>query len=146
MLQQLPVHESSEERRVRTWVQLVRTYQRVERQLSSCLAEHGLTLAQYETLAILRYSEGISQQQLAEALLVTKGNVCGLIDRLSRQGWVERRPDRDDGRAYRLYLTASGRRKIAQATPHHDATVLAALAPLSDPTVEALRQSLAVLA
>ena len=49
--------------------------------------------------------------------MVTKGNVVGLIDRVSTAGWVERRPDPEDRRANRLYLTDAGRKLLAEAWP-----------------------------
>ena len=57
---------------------------------------------------------GITQQELAERLLVTKANVVGLIDRVSPAGWVERRADPEDRRVNRLYLTNAGRKLAAR--------------------------------
>jgi DNA-binding MarR family transcriptional regulator len=50
----------------------------------------------------------MTQQDLAERLYVTKGNVSGLIDRLVEAGLVERRPIPGDRRSHALYLTAAG--------------------------------------
>ena len=85
--------------------------------MAEALAAHGLTLPQFDVLATLWHGEGITQQELAERLLVTKGNVVGLIDRVSAAGWVERRPDPEDRRANRLYLTDAGRKLLAKAWP-----------------------------
>ena len=76
--------------------------------MSDGLAAHGMTLAQYDVLMTLCHGNGITQQELAERLLVTKANVVGLIDRVSAAGWVERRPDPEDRRVNRLYLTEAG--------------------------------------
>jgi DNA-binding MarR family transcriptional regulator len=95
----------------------LRFHNRLERRIAETLAVHGLTLPQFDVLATLWHGEGITQQELAERLLVTKGNVVGLIDRVSAAGWVERRPDPEDRRANRLYLTDSGRKLLAQAWP-----------------------------
>ena len=95
----------------------LRFHNRLERRMALALAAHGLTLPQFDVLATLWHGEGITQQELAERLLVTKGNVVGLIDRVSAAGWVERRPDPDDRRANRLYLTDAGRKLLAQAWP-----------------------------
>lgn len=85
--------------------------------MGESLGGHGLTLAQFDVLATLEQGEGITQQELAERLLVTKGNVVGLLDRVSAAGWVERRADPDDRRANRVYLTDRGRKLLAQAWP-----------------------------
>ena len=96
---------------------LLRFHNRLERRMAEGLGAHGLTLPQFDVLATLWHGEGITQQELAERLLVTKGNVVGLIDRVSAAGWVERRPDAEDRRANRLYLTDTGRKLLAEAWP-----------------------------
>jgi DNA-binding MarR family transcriptional regulator len=69
-------------------------------------------------LAKVGSSEGISQQELANALLVTKGNVCQLLDKMEGSGLLERRPD---GRVNRLFLTDQGRQVHDEVVPQHDA-------------------------
>ena len=139
LAQRLAVYEPPGEARRRAWVQMVRTVARVERRLVAALGERDVTLPQFDVLATLRFGEGVTQQELAERLLVTKGNVCGVLDRLERLGWVERRPDATDRRANRLHLTAAGRRKVDALLPAHDALVLHALRHLSDADVRSLR-------
>ena len=68
-------------------------------------------------LAKVGSSEGISQQELADALLVTKGNVCQLLDKMEGSGLLERRPD---GRVNRLFLTEQGRSVHDQVVPKHE--------------------------
>ncbi len=102
---------------VQVVVAWLRFQNRFERRTSEVLAKHGLTRSQFDVLATLWHGEGICQQELAERLLVTKGNVVGLIDRVGAAGWVERRPDPDDRRAHRLYLTKKGRDIVAKAFP-----------------------------
>ncbi|MBN9419054.1 hypothetical protein ABS71_07530 [bacterium SCN 62-11] len=141
----LPVHEEPEAVRLRTWVQLVRTFYRIERSISATLAEKDLTMAQFDVLATLRYSEGLSQKELAELLLVTKGNVVGLLDRLEKLDLVERRPDPDDGRSNRVHLTSPGRQKIEMVLPVHDRLVLKTLDCLGQEEVGTLRRLLQTL-
>ena len=140
--ERLAVYESPGEVRLRTWVQMVRTFQVLQRRVSSDLAARDVTLPQFDVLATLRFGEGVTQQELAGRLLVTKGNVCGVLDRLERLGWVERRPDPADRRANRLHLTPAGRRKVNDLLPGHDALVLDALRTLPDADVKALRRML----
>ena len=96
---------------------LLRFHNRLERCMAEALGVHGLTLPRFDVLATLWHGEGITQQELAERLLVTKGNVVGLIDRVSTAGWVERRPDPEDRRANRLYLTDAGRNSWPRRGP-----------------------------
>lgn len=138
----LDLHESPEELRVRTWVQLARTFSVVERRVATLVGKHGLTLPQFDVLATLRFGEGVTQQALARQLLVTKGNVCGLIDRLETLKWVERRTDAEDARANRLHLTAAGRRKIEAVLPAHHALVASIFDSVSDADLRAMRHAL----
>jgi DNA-binding MarR family transcriptional regulator len=96
---------------------LARVHSRLEKQMTETVAAHGMTLAQFDVLATLWQEEGITQQELAGRLLVTKGNVVGLIDRLCTAGFVERRADPCDRRANTLYLTLTGRNNLLQALP-----------------------------
>jgi len=63
-----------------------------------------LTRAQWRVLAQLRRREGINQKALAEILEVESMTLARHIDRLEEKGWVERRPDPKDRRAWRLHL------------------------------------------
>jgi DNA-binding MarR family transcriptional regulator len=108
---------------VRTWVQLVHVYHRLVRRLEQALDDRGLTLAQFEVLARLEFDGAITQNDLAQRLLVSKGNVCGLIDRLEASGLVERKADPADRRANRLFLTDAGRSLLRAALPGHFALI-----------------------
>jgi len=99
------------------WLRLVRVFQRVDRVSSEALRCHGLSSAQLDVLARVGSSEGISQQRLADALLVTKGNICQLLDKMQASELLERRPE---GRINRLFLTAKGRRIYDEVVPAHD--------------------------
>lgn len=74
--------------------------------------------AQFDVLAQVGAREGCTQQELAEALLVTKGNVTQLLDRMEEAGLLVRTAD---GRSKRVALTREGhalRRKVLRA--HED--------------------------
>jgi DNA-binding MarR family transcriptional regulator len=69
------------------------------------MAPKGLTQAQWQALARLSFCEGVRQVQLAEMLEIAPITLTRQLDRLEEQGWVERRPDPEDRRAQRLFLT-----------------------------------------
>src|SRR3954467_12766104 len=98
-------------------MRLARVYHKIQRRETAHLAKYNLTLAQFDVLAQLSANEGITQQRLADVLLVTKGNVCGLADRMSDQGWIERRADPEDRRSNLLYMTAKGKALADQVVP-----------------------------
>ncbi len=65
---------------------------------------HGMTRAQWVILGRLKATPGLSQRELAEILEVEPITVGRLVDRLEIRGMVERRPDPDDRRIWRLHL------------------------------------------
>lgn len=108
---------------VRTWLHIARIAYTIERRATKHLEQHGLTLAQFGVLAQLSAAPGLSQQQLAERLFVTKGNVVGLLDRMVCRGLLERRPCPVDGRVHHIYLTDRGQQLAAQVIPEHEALI-----------------------
>ena len=65
----------------------------------------GVTRAQWRVLARLGRQDGLRQVELAELIDVEPITLCRMIDRLSEAGLVERRPDDEDRRAWRIHLT-----------------------------------------
>ena len=127
-------------RQVRTtgllaWFRLARVFQKVDRVATESLRWRQLSPAQVDVLAKVGSSEGISQQELADALLVTKGNVCQLLHKMEGSGLLERRPD---GRLNRLFLTDRGRRVYEEVVPKHDAMLAEQFNTLSESDQRAL--------
>jgi DNA-binding MarR family transcriptional regulator len=123
------------------WVQLAHAYHRIARRLELALIPHGLSLAQFEVLARLHFDGPINQNDLAHRLLVTKGNVCGLIDRLEKANLVKRRADPADRRANRLILTKDGSELLAAALPDHLAIIQCVLSGLNHVELRVLHDS-----
>ena len=91
----------------------------------------GLTRAQWLVLTRLYRRPGSSQTQLAEMLEIDRASAGRMIDRMEKNGWVERRPDRGDRRVNRLHLTDEARRVHAEMWAIAESTVDDALSPLS---------------
>lgn len=72
----------------------------------------GLTSAQWRVLAYLARAEGSNQASLADHMDMEPITLSRHLDRMEAGGMLERRPDPNDRRAHRLYLTESGRRLI----------------------------------
>ncbi|CAN5359399.1 hypothetical protein BH10PSE8_BH10PSE8_01280 [soil metagenome] len=98
----------------RVWFRFMRLHQRMLVQMTARIRALGLSIPQFDLLSTLTEREGISQNELAERLYVTKGNVSGLVDRLVQAGLVERRAIAGDRRSYAMHLTPEGRR-LAEA-------------------------------
>ena len=91
----------------------------------------GLTRAQWAVLAHLARSEGSSQAALADILDIEPITLVRLLDRLEDAGWVERRPDPDDRRVRRLFLTETARPLMEQFEQLASETREASLAGLT---------------
>ena len=74
----------------------------------------GLTRAQWRVLVHLAGREGLNQAGLAEILELDVVTLGRHIDRLERDGWLERRPDPNDRRAWLLYLSDASRPTLTE--------------------------------
>ncbi len=126
-------------RALTAWMRLARVYQKVDRASAERLRAWDLSVAQFDALTQIRAAEGLMQCDLAGRLLVTKGNISQLLDRLEARGLLERRKR---GRASLLYLTGAGRALMDEVTPGHEAFIAGQLGDLSDADLKALLASL----
>lgn len=113
---------------VDAWARLLRGHAAATRELSTRLvAEHGLTINDYEALLCLsRAEEGrMRRVDLAEELLLTASGVTRLLEGLERAGFVERAECASDRRVTYAVLTAAGREKLEAASSSHVADVRA---------------------
>jgi DNA-binding MarR family transcriptional regulator len=92
----------------------------------------GLTRPQWLALVRLKRRPGASQSELADMMEIEKAPAGRIIDRLVEKGWIARRPDPDDRRINRIYLTDLGERVHAAIRPISEATVADALGGLTD--------------
>jgi DNA-binding MarR family transcriptional regulator len=107
----------------------------------------SLTLPQFDVLAQLyRRDEGMTPGELTRELLVTAGNVTGIVDRLVRLGLAERRPVPHDRRAVRVRLTARGQKLMRRIIPRHRRDVAVLLARVPADELARLRDLLGSLA
>jgi DNA-binding MarR family transcriptional regulator len=107
----------------------MRVFQKIDRASGEHLRAWDLSVAQFDVLAHVGASEGMTQQELADSLLVTKGNVCQLLDRMEGRGLILRR---QEGRTNRLFLTEEGRRLFEEVVPAHEAMIAGRFSVLSE--------------
>lgn len=90
----------------------------------------GLTLPQFDVLAELSRAvdQGFTFVELSRLLLVTSGNLTGIVDRLESDGLVRRQTDDHDRRLVRIVLTRKGRDLAADIMPQHAQDIQALLA------------------
>jgi len=79
--------------------------------------ENPLTLDQYELLYVLLKKNGLYQRQIGQVLLKDRPNTTRLVNILSEKKYIERRPDPDNKRKHRIYITESGMEKINDLVP-----------------------------
>ena len=104
------------------WVRLLRGHAAATRELSARLvAEHGLTINDYECLLHLSRAEqrALRRVDLAELLILTPSGVTRLLDGLERRGYVGRDDCSTDRRVSYAVLTKEGRDKLREASKSH---------------------------
>lgn len=109
------------ERSLRTIRLLAQCYQAFERLSGRHVRELGLTPAQFDIVATLGNTAGLSFRELGERTLITKGTLTGVVDRLCERGVVSRCAHATDGRSSMVRLTADGERLFAEVFPAHSA-------------------------
>jgi DNA-binding MarR family transcriptional regulator len=112
---------STERMELRIWLRLLTCTNLIERGVRQKLRESfGITLPRFDLLAQLdRAPDGLTMGELSRRLMVSNGNVTGLIDRLVAEGLVARRPAPDDRRAQLVQLTPGGKKAFDAMTPAH---------------------------
>ena len=97
---------------------VVRVHQLLLARVEAALKPHGLTLARYEVLMLLRFSRdgALPLGKIGQRLQVHPASVTNAVDRLEAQRFVRRRPHPTDGRTVLATLTARGRTAADRAT------------------------------
>lgn len=110
-----------DETTLEAWRALLRAHVHVTSALDAELRrDHGLPLEWYDVLLQLHDHGGrLRMHELADALLVSRSNCTRLVDRMEREGLVDREVDPDDARGRLAALTAEGRRRFRRAAPGH---------------------------
>jgi len=106
---------------LRLWLRLFATANQVEAELARRLrAEFAMTLPRFDLMAQLaKAGEGVTLGELSRRLMVTNGNVTGLVDRLVEDGLVERKVRRADRRSAMVRLTEEGAERFAAMAKVH---------------------------
>jgi DNA-binding MarR family transcriptional regulator len=129
---------------VSIWVRLLESHNRMLAELRRRLAD-DCTLPRFDLLVNLDHEDGQTLAALSRRMLVTAGNLTGLVDRAERDGVVERRPDPSDRRLSRVYLTTPGRELIQGLLPAHGQHVSELLSALDATERRELRRLLGKL-
>lgn len=88
---------------------------RLQRWMTARRQDSGVTATQVGLLFILGQRDGVLMGEAGAALDLGPPGISGLVDRMTAANLIKRRPDPDDGRAWRLWLTPAGREAMAQS-------------------------------
>jgi DNA-binding MarR family transcriptional regulator len=132
-------HES-----LRLWLRLLTCTHLVETHVRKALAkEFKTTLPRFDLMAQLeRAPHGLQMGELSRRMLVTGGNITGIVDQLERGGLLVRTEDPADRRAYLVKLTKEGRRLFGQMAAEHETWIVKLFAGIPKREQRALTESL----
>ena len=90
------------------------------------------TLPRFDLMAQLaRHPEGLKMNELSRLLMVTGGNVTGIVDQLEGEGLVARVDEPADRRAFRIHLTKAGERSFTDMARAHEEWIVELLAGMT---------------
>jgi DNA-binding MarR family transcriptional regulator len=136
-------HDHKEE--LRLWLRLFTCKEVIENEVRRRLRDtFDVTLPRFDLMAQLyRAPKAMTLGELSQRMMVSNGNVTGLVDRLVEQGLISRRPSPKDRRAQFVSLTAEGRRFFGAMARANGDWIADMLADLSSEEINTLMRLLA---
>ncbi len=125
--------------------QLMRCTQAFERYSGAHIRQLGLTESQFDVIATLGNTHGMTCKELGERTLITKGTLTGVLDRMEARALVSRRTDPDDARRTHITLTRTGATLFETVFPAHLKHLQRAFGRLEPSELERLRVGLTAL-
>jgi DNA-binding MarR family transcriptional regulator len=118
---------------LRLWLRLLTCAELIEDRVRGRLrTEFATSLPRFDVLAQLdRAAGGLTLSALSSRLMVSNGNVTGLIEAMARDGLVERRQNPADGRSALISATAAGQALFARMAPAHQGWIDGLMAGMS---------------
>ncbi|MGI9420932.1 MAG: MarR family winged helix-turn-helix transcriptional regulator [Geminicoccaceae bacterium] len=133
--------ELPSKQRLRLWIRLLRATRFIEGEIRERLRrEMDTTLPRFDVMAALsREGAPMTMSELSRYLMVSNGNVTGIIDRLVDDGHVARTQPEGDRRSSLVALTESGEETFAETASAHESWVDELLAPVGmDDAIDAI--------
>lgn len=129
---------------LRLWLRLLTCTTLIEGEIRRRLRERfDVTLPRFDLMAQLdRADEGMTLGDLSRRMMVTNGNVTGLVERLVEEGLLARKQAANDRRSHKVRLTDKGRRQFRRMAEEHEEWIAAVFSGLSKKDVEALLELL----
>ncbi|MRW86965.1 MarR family transcriptional regulator [Pseudoduganella sp. FT26W] len=124
---------------------LAECMQGYERLSGEYVRRSGLTHAQFDIIATLGNTPGMSYKELGDKTLITKGTLTGVIERLEQKGLVERQRNDCDKRSFFVRLTKEGERTFCTVFPEVISNSGKVFADFSDDDFARLEKTLSEL-
>lgn len=99
--------------------ELARAYQAFSSYSEAFVRQYNLTPAQFDVIATLGNTSGMSMGEIGEKTLITKGTLTGVIDRLEKKTLLSREAALGDRRSVVVKLTPAGKDLFEQVFPAH---------------------------
>ncbi|CAG4885278.1 Putative Transcriptional Regulator, MarR family [Georgfuchsia toluolica] len=125
--------------------ELTQCYQAFERYSAAHIQTLKLTPPQFDVIATLGNTQGMTFRELGERTLITKGTLTGVVDRLEAKGIVSRESCPEDGRATIVRLTRQGDKIFDRAFPAHISHLREAFGQVCEQELAVLEQGLSSL-
>ena len=137
-----PSHHESE---VRLWLRLLTCANLIESEIRSKLRERfDITLPRFDLMAQLdKAPDGMTLSDVSRRMMVSNGNVTGLVERLVESGHLDRRTSETDRRVQVIRLTRSGRAEFRKMAAEHQTWISDMFGDLSPKDVRELMRLLA---
>ena len=120
-----------------SWLAVVRAYNECTRRYARLLACFDLTIPQFDAMTAIRaLGDDATPHAIADRLLVTRGNVTGVLRRLKEGELISTRHNERDGRSFVCRLTRAGRQRMGRARAAAALFIEAQLAPFDDGELE----------
>jgi DNA-binding MarR family transcriptional regulator len=108
------------------WGRFLRAHAELVREMSADLeARHGMPLSSYDVLRQLALAPGerLRMAELADAVMLSRPGLTGVVKRLEQQGLIARAPTPEDGRGSYAVLTAAGADRLLEVHGAHVAAI-----------------------
>lgn len=130
---------------LRLWLRLLTCTTLIESKIRAQLEGHfSVTLPQFDLMAQLdRVPEGLTMSALSERLMVSNGNVTGIVKRLISEGLIDRQISKTDRRSFMVWLSPKGQALFREMAAMHETWVNNLFADLSPADISKLMSLLA---
>lgn len=129
---------------LRLWLRLLTCESMIEQYVRTKLREtFAITLPQFDVLAELDYvGKPLTMTELSTQLMVSNGNITGVVDRLVRDAYVERLPSPADRRVQLISLSNKGKQEFTKMALQHELWIAAAFEELDVDDIQKITQLL----